>query len=482
MIDTFFSLPLPFYLSLLALAVLVVVAWQGRHAGWGIPMAMVLGTIAVWYHGDALYNDYEEYRVIMGDDALAAGWWQVLWFLVAFGMLVPAVHGQINGRMANQKSHFMRYLLGRRLEHPQVQKRIDRLFKAMLISWLSMMAVGLYLVDFNFIGLFAPYLAEKADPWGRGRIGGGFDAVLSLATNIQILLTAGFGVLAAVARNPSTRATAIFVCFLALPFFLFDRTRNTMLAVALPGMLAWILFRVRGGLMMKGAVLLAAFLVVNFWFTLVIANRSKGAIASVFQSEEAAKRAADTKHEGISMFSELGYMNHFFDKGTLEPSWGGRYFAELANPVPRALWKNKPLVGIDYAVARGFGSANSNSPDAGVTATIATGMIGQGVVNFGRWFGPLAAAFLMAGWVSVLARLDLTGSDPARLLLYAVGMILTFNMGRDITFLVLYPFVFGWILLKMHHWFEQQMNGSGPGRRVRRSRRRPIPSKVAPPR
>jgi hypothetical protein len=71
-------------------------------------------------------------------------------------------------------------------------------------------------------------------------------------------------------------------------------------------------------------------------------------------------------------------------------------------------------------------------------------MIGQGIVNFGVFLGPMAAAFLMSLWVAILARQDLLGRDPARMLLFSVGMILTFNMGRDITLLVLYPFVFGW--------------------------------------
>jgi hypothetical protein len=39
------------------------------------------------------------------------------------------------------------------------------------------------------------------------------------------------------------------------------------------------------------------------------------------------------------------------------------------------------------------------------------------------------------------------GKDLGHLLLYAIGLVLTFNMGRDITLLVIYPFVFGWILL-----------------------------------
>jgi hypothetical protein len=74
-------------------------------------------------------------------------------------------------------------------------------------------------------------------------------------------------------------------------------------------------------------------------------------------------------------------------------------------------------------------------------------MIGQGVVNFGRILGPIAAALLMAIWVAVLARQDLMGHDVGHLLLYAIGLVLTFNMGRDITLLVIYPFVFGWLLL-----------------------------------
>ena len=80
-------------------------------------------------------------------------------------------------------------------------------------------------------------------------------------------------------------------------------------------------------------------------------------------------------------------------------------------------------------------------------------MIGQGVVNFGRILGPIASAFLMAIWVAVLARQDLMARDLGHLLLYAIGLVLTFNMGRDITLLVIYPFVFGWILL---NWLNKK--------------------------
>jgi hypothetical protein len=75
------------------------------------------------------------------------------------------------------------------------------------------------------------------------------------------------------------------------------------------------------------------------------------------------------------------------------------------------------------------------------------GMIGSGLINFGQWLGPVAAAFLMSLWCAFLARLDLTGQDPGRLKVYLIGLVVTFNFGRDITFLVAYPFLFAFGLL-----------------------------------
>ena len=85
----------------------------------------------------------------------------------------------------------------------------------------------------------------------------------------------------------------------------------------------------------------------------------------------------------------------------IKPTWGGRYFAEVVNVIPRGLWKNKPLVGVDYALARGFGGERGTTAEgAGITASIATGMIGQGVV------------ILVVSWAHVLRLVDvLLGCD-----------------------------------------------------------------------
>jgi hypothetical protein len=244
------------------------------------------------------------------------------------------------------------------------------------------------------------------------------------------------------------------VCFLAMPFYVFDRTRNTMLAAVLPGVLAFVFFRLRSGLLTKGLVLAGGFLVVDFWFTTVMANRSGMSfdIQRALAGESNRGDEAEARHEGLNMLEELAWIDHFMVTGAYIPNLGQRYFAELVNPIPRALWKNKPTIGLDYAVARG---QSASGPDGEVTATISTGMIGQGVINFGKILGPMAVAVIMALWVALLARQDLLGAEPARMILYGVGFILTFNMGRDVTLLVIYPFLFGLGLFQFWQYFQK---------------------------
>ncbi len=85
---------------------------------------------------------------------------------------------------------------------------------------------------------------------------------------------------------------------------------------------------------------------------------------------------SEAKHAGLNMLEELAGINSFIDKGTYMVNFGQRYFAELVNPIPRGLWQDKPLIGINYAIARGQGWDAQSQLQAGVGATISTGMIG----------------------------------------------------------------------------------------------------------
>jgi hypothetical protein len=450
--DEVVEFPAGFYISLAILVVAFAYAWKLRESGVGIPMLAVLGTVGVWYFGDALYNDYQKYVMEIGGQYLEAAWWQVGLFILAFAVMVPVVHRVMNRKMLGQRSQFMDLMHHGGIENPEFQRRLDVAMGLIAGLWIILMIIALIRTNFDFFGIFAPYISGKSNPWGRNRLGGSLDALISLAGYIQIMLTAAFGIVAAVSRNPRTRAFALICFLLSAPFFIFDRARNVMLATFLPGLLAWVFLRVRAGNFFKVGILLLAFLVVEGWMSFVIGTRSGKDVSLTFSElglggvvEKV--ESLDTKHLGLNMFSELAWINRFIDIGSYSVNWGQRYFAELVNPIPRGLWKDKPLIGIDYAIVRGAAYGIAATIDAGVAMTISTGMIGQGVVNFGPFFGVLAAALLMAFWVAILARQDLKGEKMGRMLLFFIGCVLTFNLGRDITLITLYPFFFGYLML-----------------------------------
>jgi hypothetical protein len=446
--DSLPQLPLPFYLCVAAMLWLLLMGWRMRMEGWGIPLMATAATAGSWYLLDPIYNDYTQYLREVSPDHLSNAFWEVLLFFISLGVLTPPVNRKINAALMGQGSQVIRMMRDKEIEKPHFQDQIARLSKALFVAWAGLMVVALYRVDFDVIGIFFPYLGEKADPWGRDRIGGGIDALFALAGYVQIMLTALLGVTFALALRPASMTLSAIGYLLAVPFYLFDRTRNTMLAVLLPGLMALVTLRIRSGMVVRLAVLAGSFIALEGWMKFVIDNRDKGSITEAFKAggtQDAEVKAR--KHGGFNMFEELGYINYYIEQGTYRVNWGERYFAEAVNPIPRVLWPGKPLIGLDYAVARGMAYGDLGSKSGGVACSVSTGMVGQGVVNFGRILGPIAAALLMAIWVAVLARQDLMGHDLGHLLLYAIGLVLTYNMGRDITLLTIYPFIFGWLLL-----------------------------------
>jgi len=425
-------------------------------------MGAVIATSSAWYLGDAVYNEYAQYILIQGQESLTNAWWEVLLFFFSFGVFVPAINKRIN-RDLEPRSQILKMMRNLTIDTEQFQDQVSLITKVLIGPWILLMVLALIRTDFDVVGMLFPYLGEKANPWRRNRLGGGIDAIYALATYVQIMLTALFGVALALSKRFSTFALAGFIYFLSAPFFIFDRTRNSMLAILLPGFMAFLTLRMKGGMIMRLAVVIVSFLMLDAWFKFVLEHRAKGeSIAGAYKADQAMDSQYDSspkkekKHEGFNMFEELGYINYFIANGAYKVNWGERYFAELVNPIPRVLWPGKPLIGIDYAIARGMAYGNVDQASGGVVASVSTGMIGQGVVNFGRILGPIAAALLMAIWVAVLARQDLMGQDIGHLLLYAIGLVLTFNMGRDITLLVIYPFVFGWLLLWWNNRSKQR--------------------------
>jgi hypothetical protein len=157
----------------------------------------------------------------------------------------------------------------------------------------------------------------------------------------------------------------------------------------------------------------------------------------------------DSTQSGLNMIQELCFVNAFLETGNGSPAYGTRYLNELLNFIPRMIWPSKPLIGIDYAKWRGFESADSEEDELGVNTTISSGMIGGGVLNFGQIFGPVAAGILMALWAGLLIRWWEQRRSLLRLVLFMLGAGLTFNLGRDISMLVLWPVIFAYFFVRL---------------------------------
>jgi hypothetical protein len=449
MFETLSALPLPFWV------VMVLMAWgtwlgiRELRSGLGLPVLAVLGTLAAWYVGDALYNDYSAHHAQMfSSEILSGAWWQVALFCAVFLALAVPIHLTLNAAHKDTGSKVVQ-LVKSGVGEPALQEQMERLFYACAVLWVVLSLFALMRLGGEIIYYFFPFLGHRAEPWGRGRIGGGIDWLLGLASYLHLLVASCFGLTAALSRNKTIGTMALAGCALSWPYILFGTARNYMLTATMPGIAGWILLRLRLSVRVKALLLAGSLFAVHFWLSFVIANRSSASIVEALRDGEvASERTLAARHEGLNMFEELCWINAFIVQRTYEPDWGKRYFAELVNPIPRALWREKPTIGIDYAVARGQAQESDGGETAGVYATVSTGIIGQGVVNFGRIAGPACAAVLMAVWAAILARLDLTGSRFGRVPLFGIGLMLTFNLGRDITLITLYPFVFGYVLVK----------------------------------
>jgi len=232
---------------------------------------------------------------------------------------------------------------------------------------------------------------------------------------------------------------------ISLPYFLLEGARSHFLAVILPFIVTYLLYG-RHLLLIKLAVLAVAFFCLDHGFKLVTAFRGTG-FRDLLAAEHPYELVdEDLRQSGLNMIQELCFANAYIGSGAASPAYGERYLNELLNVIPRAIWSSKPLVGIDYAKWRGLEDPQS---DLGVSATISTGMIGGGVLNFGPFLGPVAAGIIMALWTGLLIRWWQQRDSLLRLMLFMLGAGLTFNLGRDITLLVLWPVVFAYCLVRL---------------------------------
>jgi hypothetical protein len=235
---------------------------------------------------------------------------------------------------------------------------------------------------------------------------------------------------------------------ITLPYFFFAGARSHFLAAVMPFILTY-LFYGRHLLILKVAILAIAFFCLKEGFKFVTVFRLGGFREVLASKNPYELMDQDQGTTGLNMIQELCFVNTYLETGGTSPAFGARYLNELLNFIPRSIWPSKPLIGIDYAKWRGFESADSDDDELGVNTTISAGMIGGGVLNFGQIFGPVAAGILMALWIGLLIRWWEQRKSLLRLVLFMLGAGLTFNLGRDISMLVLWPVIFGYVFIRL---------------------------------
>jgi hypothetical protein len=313
--------------------------------------------------------------------------------------------------------------------------------------WLLLLVIGTYRMGGDVIGALFPIDSRAgATMWGRGAVESSATGFLVASAGYMFnAITALLGVLVFFQRSAFLRLVAATMFVISLPYFLLEGARSHFLAVILPFIITYLLYG-RHPIIIRFAILAVAFVCLDEGFKFVTAFRNTG-----FRDLLAAEHPyelidEDVRQSGLNMIQELCFANAYLESGAASPAYGGRYLNELLNVVPRVIWPSKPLIGIDYAKWRGMEDPNS---ELGVVATISTGMIGGGVLNFGQIFGPAAAGMIMALWIALLIRWWEQRQSLLRLVLFMLGAGLTFNLGRDISLLVIWPVIFAYCFVRL---------------------------------
>jgi hypothetical protein len=437
---------LTFYLAAAALLVLTVESCVKLLKGDSFSITVgVYITVFAWYFVDPFIKP-EQYDYLPSF-LLDESYGQVVLFLIAFRVFTPfATHRILRWRSTGV---FATMRVGR-----------EQVLIAAGSIWLVLFIIGIARMGGDVVGSVFP-LDGRAGPtmWGRGAVESSASGFLtSFAGYVFNAVTAFLGALVFFQRSTAWRLLAGAMFAITLPYFFLAGARSHFLAAVLPFILAY-LFYGRHLLILKLAILAIAFFCLNEGFKFVTAFRGTG-FREVLASENPYELMdEDTRPSGLNMIQELCFVNTYLETGGGSPAYGARYLNELVNVVPRAIWPSKPLIGIDYAKWRGFESEN----DAlGVNTTISTGMIGGGVLNFGQIFGPIAAGMLMALWTGVLIRWWEQRKSLLRLVLFMLGAGLTFNLGRDISLLVLWPVIFAYFFVRLTELWAMRRFGQVP--------------------
>lgn len=429
------NLPFNYNISFMLLLYLLFEAFIKRKRVWAIPALLIYVSTGLWYLLEIILypENYTQFSIELLEDSYL----QVILFLIAFRCFLPVIVNRFIPTQSFPTLTFRTPLFN-----------ADKLISYLSLLWLFLLLYGLSRLEWNLIQALIPTGGRWAPRlWARGAVEPGANGfIISSAGYLYTLVCGFFGVLLPLQTQTRSRILTIILIVISWPSFLLSGTRNAFLAVAMPGFFSYLLIS-KQKLLVKVLVTISVLIVLNYLLLVIITYRNTGLETYLFNLEAGTVLETRSEHQGLNMAEELCYINYFYRQNMIQPDFGLGYFSEALNFIPRFLWPEKPILGKSYEALRGLDGI----------ATLSAGFIGRGALNFGPWIGPLAPAFLLALWSGFLARLWCQSRySVLRLSLFFTGLGITPNLGRDITLLVLWPIVFGYVLVRYLEYLNRR--------------------------
>ena len=258
---------------------------------------------------------------------------------------------------------------------------------------------------------------------GRGRYGSWSTIIYELQMFLQATVPIAVA-LAFMKRAPGLQrcVAGVFVLWMFVRAF-WSGSRTPMLVIVLP-LTAAIFFnasaRWRRWLVVAGLPI--ALIGGYYWSAVIVAGRNAGN----FDTAAAEK----TDYVGFEMFRELLFVSHAVAEG-MDLQLGYTYFTQLVNPIPRAIWPDKPVADAGLLLARAYGAVDKNGEP---TMTVSPGFLGEAYLNFGLLglvLVPALAGVLVRAWDELVP--FATRSLPA-FLIFAAGLATILASGRSFNF------------------------------------------------
>ena len=431
--------PISFWLNCLVICFFIIPLTLRWAQVMNIARLGVIITLSFWYIGDIIYAEDHSITGVYTQEIINLSLNQLLMTILFFIFFSSFFKQKLQKKIRKSQPRLNEYTIESK------EKELQAIFKFILYSWLILFLIAQFNIGFKLMGsIFPPLSNDYVNLWRRGRFGGSLGFLISTGGYIHKFLSSMFGLFFIISKDKKIKKMSLMMLVISWPYFFFGVGRNIMLAVSMPAIIAYILFY-KHSKTQKTLVLFSLLMFFHVWFSFVLKNRKQG-LAATFKNEGIEIPADDAKHHGLDMFKELCYINEFHQQGLIELKWGQGYLAQALNIVPRAIWPNKPAIGIDYSLLRGA----TRTGEYEVSHTVSLGVIGQGIIEFGPFIGCIFLAFLLAIWSYIISHFWHRRYNILYLTLFLVGLSLTFNCGREITLLVLFPFIFGFIFLKIY--------------------------------